>query len=175
MHAAINTLFMAFTLLSMIALAAACASSTPYAPMDGRYGYSDQKIEENRYRVAFHGNSSTSRETVENYLLFRASELTIEQGGDYFIVLERETEARTDYRTTTPAVYGYYRYGYFHFPYYAYGYPWGYEGTVREIRRYQAVAYILVYQGGKPEGDPRAFAARSVINNLTPYIERPIS
>ena len=44
------------------------------------YGFSEQRIEDDRYRITFRGNSSTSRETVENSLLYRAAELTVQTG-----------------------------------------------------------------------------------------------
>ena len=58
----------------------ACATATPYQPIGAggaSGGFSEQRIEANRYRVTFAGNSLTSRERVENYLLFRAAELPI--------------------------------------------------------------------------------------------------
>ena len=46
---------------------AACTTPTPYETVaENDYGYSEQKIEDNRYRVTFAGNSATKRETVEN-------------------------------------------------------------------------------------------------------------
>lgn len=162
-------------------LAAACATATPYAPAtDGRgYGFAEQKIEEGRFRITFRGNSSTSRETVENSLLFRAAELTLQGGFDHFVVEENDTEARTTYSTSAgPAFYG--RYGYGHpfyrpyrvFPYYAYGFGWGapYDSYTREITRYSAVAFVTMHNGEKPDDNPRAFDARDVIENLGPVV-----
>lgn len=162
-------------------LLAACATSTPYGPatQGGGYGFSEQQIEENRFRITFRGNSSTARETVENSLLYRAAELTVERGYDYFIVVERDTEAQTSYRGSSyPAFYGRYGFGhpfhhpYYAFPYYAYGFGWGYpyDTYAREIRRYSAVAFITMYQGEKPEDNPRAFNAREVLRNLGPIV-----
>ena len=58
---------------------AACATPTPYQPNvpgQGSYGgYSEFRVEPDRFRVNFQGNTLTSRETVEGYLLFRAAEL----------------------------------------------------------------------------------------------------
>ena len=52
--------------LSLLVLAA-CTTPTPYETVaENDYGYSEQKIEDNRYRVTFAGNSATKRETVEN-------------------------------------------------------------------------------------------------------------
>jgi hypothetical protein len=167
-------------------LMAACATATPYAPAasDRGYGFSEQQIEQGRYRITFRGNSSTARETVENSLLYRAAELTVQGGYDYFVVVENDTESRTNYSSTStyPGSYSpfYGRYGYGHgyygssyaFPYYAYGFGWGYpyDGFTREITRYSAVAFIAMYRGEKPEDDTRAFSAREVIKNLGPVV-----
>lgn len=162
-------------------IAAACATSTPYGPAEsGRgYGFSEQRIEQNRYRVTFRGNSLTSRETVENALLYRAAEVTLEQGYDYFVAIENDTEAKRTYSTTTePAFYGRYGWGYpfyrpyYGFPYYAYGFGWGYpyDSYTREITRYTAVAYVAMFKGEKPADNPQAFSAREVIDNLGPYV-----
>ena len=76
-----------FVVLAALALAA-CATATPYQPAarNGDYGYVERKIEDNRYTIQFNGNSITERETVESYLLFRAAELTLQHGFDYFVV-----------------------------------------------------------------------------------------
>ena len=73
-------------------LLAACAGKpTPYQAAQGGFGYSEQQIEENRYRVSFAGNSATSRPTIEDYLLYRAAELTVQTGHDWFQVVDRNT------------------------------------------------------------------------------------
>jgi len=164
-------------------LLAACATSTPYGPATGNnpYGFSDQKIEDNRYRIVFRGNSSTTRETVETFLLYRAAELTVESGFDYFIVSEQDTEANKRYSASpNPAFYGRYNYGFggpfcCAFPYYAYGWGWGspydYGGyDAREITRYTAIAFVTMHKGPKPADNPQAFDARSVMDNLRSYV-----
>ena len=58
----------------------ACATATPYQPMGAtgvRGGYADERISENRFRVAFAGNSVTSREQVEMSLLLRAAGIKV--------------------------------------------------------------------------------------------------
>lgn len=177
-------LLAAFAALSV----AACATSTPYGPATAKspYGFSDQKIEDNRYRIVFRGNSSTERETVETYLLYRAAELTLESGYDYFVVTEQDTEANRRYSTTgNPAFFGRYYYGYgpycCAFPYYAYGWGWGSpygpgfgsDFNTREITRYSAVAFVTMFKGQKPADDPQAFDARSVVENLRAYVVAP--
>ncbi|MEM8935050.1 MAG: hypothetical protein AAGC77_01425 [Pseudomonadota bacterium] len=165
---------------------AACATSTPYGPAaeGGGYGFSEQRIEQNRYRIMFRGNSLTSRETVENSLLYRAAELTLESGFDYFVAIENDTEVRSTFRRTTyPAFYGRYGYGYpfynrrYGFPYYAYGFGWGYpyDSYTQEITRYSAVAFITMHRGPKPEDNPQAFTANEVVNNLGAIVLGPTS
>jgi len=158
----------------------ACVTSTPYGPASGNnpYGFLDQKIEANRYRIVFRGNSSTTRETVETFLLYRAAELTVENGFDYFILTEQDTEANRSYATSPSApFYGRYSYGFAPyccaFPYYAYGWGWGspYGYDTREFTRYTAIAFVSMHKGQKPEDEPQAFDARSVLENLRSYVE----
>lgn len=161
---------------------AACATSTPYGPAtgDNPYGFTDQRIEENRYRIVFRGNSSTTREAVETFLLYRAAELTVQSGYDYFVVTEQDTEENRRYSTSpNPAFYGRYYYGYgpycCAFPYYAYGWGWGApyaDYSTREYTRYTAIAFVTMHKGTKPADDPQAFDARSVMDNLRAYVVR---
>jgi hypothetical protein len=72
-------------------LAGCAAAPTPYQAARNGFGYSEQQIEENRYRVSFVGNSATGRQTVEDYLLYRAAELTVQNGHDWFEVADRHT------------------------------------------------------------------------------------
>ncbi|MEE9329131.1 MAG: hypothetical protein V3V30_03270 [Parvularculaceae bacterium] len=162
--------------IALIAMAGfglgACATETPYGPSSegSGYGFSDQKIESNRYRVTFRGNSSTGRETVENYLLYRSAELTLKKGYDFFVVVEDDTEVAKTYRSTAPTYYGYRR----PFPYYGYGYGWGRgyrDVDIRESRRYSAIAYILMGKGDKPN-ERAAYNAADVKANLEGYISR---
>ncbi len=89
----------------------ACATATPYGPAgpQSRYGYSEQRVDADRYRVSFAGNSVTSREQVEMSLLLRAAELTLESGHDWFATVNRATDR--DVRLTgTPDPFYYDRY-----------------------------------------------------------------
>ena len=165
--------------LAALSMVAACASPTPYQAADGSSrGYAEQQIETNRFRLSFEGNSLTNRETVETYLLYRAAELTVEQGYDYFTVVTRATDEdtrvtssgwRSSYYSAFPV-----RYTYYH--------PrWGWHGwrdpfwddvSYRETTRYEASAEIFLGRGTKPD-DPNAFDARDVIANLADEIVRP--
>lgn len=161
-----------------LAVLAACATPTPYAPLSGAaYGYSEQTIEPDRVRLSFRGNSLTNRDVVESYLLYRAAEVTLERGFDHFIAVTRDTEV--DRRLSS---FG----GPFHpgfSPSYWYFSPrFGWRGRwdpfwddveLREITRYEASAEIVMGRGPKPEGDANAFDARQVRANLESRIRRP--
>ncbi len=149
---------------------AGCAEPTAYQAATERYGYSDQAIESNRYRVSFAGNSVTPRETVETYLLYRAAEVTRANGGDYFRVADRDTEVNTEYRTASfPSSHFLYgsRFFYRFDSFYVSG------GQSRSIKRYKAFADILVLTGEKPADDAQAYDARDLIEKLGPSVVRP--
>ena len=170
----------------------ACATATPYQPAGpGRAGgYAEQRLENDRYRVSFSGNSVTSREEVEMGLLLRAAELTSESGFDWFATVNRATDRDTRFQTLGPSYPGYgyspySRYGGYWGPswrYYGRGYwsPWGdpfwgrQDFDVRQIDRYEATSEIVMGRGAKPAGDPNAFDAREVIANLGSHITRPM-
>lgn len=171
----------------------ACETATPYQPLHapGTHasgGYSDQQIEANRWMVSFKGNDLTSRQTVERYLLFRAAELTLQHGSDWFTTVDRNTERKTDYVGFNDPFYagwggywgpswGLYRRGYgWGYGYGGYGGGFGGFGgdvDIQQVSQYQANAEILLGRGPKPAGDRRAFDARAVIDHLRATIEVP--
>ena len=57
---------------------------TPYQKMGLGGGYSDMALSEDTYKVTFRGNSDTSQEYVQNMLLRRCAEITIQNGYKYF-------------------------------------------------------------------------------------------
>lgn len=155
--------------LSAALALAGCASPTPYQPADGGFGYRQQQLEENRYRISFSGNSLTPRETVQNYLLYRAAEVTVESGHDYFVFAEDNLERSTRYYgTVNPGIGG--RLNRFDDPF---GDPF-FPATVRArpIDEYRAFADILMFSGQKPADNPRAYDAHDVLNRLGPTIVR---
>lgn len=80
---------------SAIALTA-CASLAPYGAQVGPsgQGYSEQRIENDRYRVAYRGVGEPG--PVADYALLRAAELTTQQGYDWFEVTQRYIDGRPD-------------------------------------------------------------------------------
>ena len=112
-------------LAASVAVLSACATSTPYqaASKPGGFdGFSQTMIENDRARVTFGGNSLTDRETVENYLLYRAAELAVERGFESFTLNERETEEKKRVNVS-PALGGVYD-PYFDYSFYRPSYGW---------------------------------------------------
>lgn len=179
----------------LILTAGGCAMrSTPYQPLHSaseiQGGYSDIRLDETHYRVTFSGNRLTSRERVESYLLFRAAELTLLNGYDYFVIEDREVEHQIErqlrrdpfYDPWYSSYYGYWRpywryyrrdYGWYHwYPYY--GDPfWADRYDTRTIERFEATADIRLGRGTPPNGNLRAMDAREVRDRLAPQIEYP--
>lgn len=153
-----------------IGVIACTTSPTPFQAADGGFGYSSQQIEDDRYRVSFAGNSATPRETVENYLLFRAAEITLESGNDYFTVVNKDIEAYGS-GSASPRV--------------GVGMGSGVSDNVGigiglstflgdgPSPRYTAYADILVREGEKPAGDPDTYDARDLIERLRPSLVLP--
>ena len=84
-------LIIAASLLSL----AACATAvgTAYGPADAKgYGYTETRIEQDRYRITFAGDGATAPELVEDYALLRAAELAIENGYDWFRIIGRSVD-----------------------------------------------------------------------------------
>jgi len=176
--------------LLMVAAAAllvsACATSTAYAPagFNGqRGGYAEQRLESDRFRVSFAGNSVTSREQVEMGLLLRAAEITAENGYDWFSTVERATDRDVTYSSFGDPFYRPYSrlwgpsWRYYHRGLWSrWNDPfWGRNDfDVREIDRYEATAEIVLGRGAKPAGDANAFDAREVIANLGGRVTRPM-
>ena len=172
----------------------ACATPTPYQPRPAGSsysgGYSEQRLEGDRWRVVFAGNSLTSRETVEGYLLFRAAELTIQQGYDWFSIVDRNTERKGyTYLEPDPLYHPWYGPGYGWWrPSWRYWGPgpgwstwdpywggpfWADRVDVRTVERFEASAEVFMGKGPKRADDARAFDARQVIANLQPRIQYP--
>jgi hypothetical protein len=171
---------LATALVASAALLAACESGpTPYQPgaaNSSDRGYSESKIENDRYRISFKGNSLTDRETVENYMLYRAAELTLQSGYDTFTIVNRDVDK--DSRTRQ---YGGYMGTRLSYTYFVPGYGWmgAYEpywtpSRYDQVTRYEAFAEIVMSRGAK-SADPNAFDARQVSQNLANQIQRPSS
>ncbi|HEX9790508.1 MAG TPA: hypothetical protein VGA60_07585 [Kiloniellales bacterium] len=154
-------------------LAACAVPPTPYQPrLDGR-GYVEQQLDSRTWRVEFAGNTVTPRETVENYLLYRAAEIMLFGGFDKFVILEKEIERNVDYQ-------GYGGYGpsfgggFFHNRRFGYGLggSYGPEGYYARVS-YSGYATIRTLQGGPVPADAVVYNASELVQQLGPTIRLP--
>ena len=160
--------------VAFAALLSACVTPTPYQPAPPQgFGFTEERLDQNRYRVSFRGNSLTPRETVEDYLLYRSAELALQNGFDHFIMVGRDTEAKTSYRYWVDS-YGGRGWFYHGFPGWRHGpwdRPWAYD--VQPVTTYSATAEILFIKGPREDGEVRAFDAREVLVQVGPRVVRP--
>jgi len=81
---------------------AGCA--TGYQRQGWTGGYSDSQLQQDVFRVSFKGNAFVSREKVQDYMLLRCAELTIEKGFDYFIIVDEDNYSQISSYTTPTTV-----------------------------------------------------------------------
>jgi len=149
-----------------------CATATPYQPVTKGLGYAEQRLETTRYRISYTGNSATPREVVENYVMYRAAEVTLNNGYDWFLIADQVT--RADPRKSGGGTSGGVGLGI--------GGGSGNFGTGISIslgkilsggsEAYDAQMDILVSKGAKPADNARAFDARQLKANLEGQIQR---
>ena len=96
-----------FKIASLIATAlilASCAAPPKYHPEHEGTGFTEERVSEKVFRVAFSGDEDMSREMVEDMLLLRMAELTEISGMDHFTVVIDETVCETEVKTSPNTV-----------------------------------------------------------------------
>lgn len=83
-----------FYLAAVLGLTA-CASQSAYRPAEDAHdhGYYSQAVGNGKYVAGYNGSSTMSENLVKDYALFHAAELTMQQGKDWFRVVERESRS----------------------------------------------------------------------------------
>ncbi|MEO1787347.1 MAG: hypothetical protein AAFR41_10025 [Pseudomonadota bacterium] len=155
-------------LIAGLAMLSACATPTPYQPANNSgFGYTEQQLEGDRWQLTFSGNSSTDRSIVEQYLLFRAAEITDQQGFDVFRVVQREVDTESRFTTTGNGFGG-------GFNRHGFGGVGGFATfSTNERRNFEAIAEIKLESGEPGEEDDTAYVADEVLQTLSGAIVRP--
>lgn len=134
------------------ALLCACASQAGYQARgeNSRYGYAEVQIEQTRMLISYRGDTTTPRETVEMYLLYRAAETTLEHGHDYFVVAGHtfDKQSRVERTAVRP------RFG----------------STYREVSNHNAAIDIVMRDGERPPALAHAYDARTIRASLGPRV-----
>lgn len=79
--------------ISLVTLSAACliaGCATAYQPDGVSGGYSDKVLAGNTAQVTFRGNRLTTPATVDDFLLRRCAEVTLQDGYNYFVVAQKD-------------------------------------------------------------------------------------
>ena len=157
---------------ALLGLSACVSQPAPYAPKTPgtSTGYTDEQLTSDRYRVTFTGNSATDRQRVEDYLLLRAAQVTVNAGHNWFLFDTRSTQARTTYMSTFTGWPGWHGYGW-----YWHSWAWGppYAATSRPITRYQAYAEIVLLTDAQASKETHAINAHEIIQHLEPAAVPP--
>lgn len=182
--------------LLLCASVGSCAHPTPYQAQSAssaiRGGYAEEELSPGHYRVSFSGNSYTSRETVESYMLYRAAELTLNRGFDWFVTVDRETERKVTRRIGADPFYRpwygppydvwlpYWRYrvrgsGWYSWNPYDADPFWADRFDERVIEEFEATVEIRMGTGAMPAGDGHPYDARQVIADIGPRVVRETS
>ena len=159
-----NRLTLPILAVSALALSA-CASLAPYGAKGGPggQGFSEQRIESDRYRVTYDGVGAPG--PVADMALLRAADLTVQSGYDWFEVVQRWTDGRPDgaggVRPSVSIGAGSGRYG----GYSASGVGVGLGFDISGPQPTSTTLEILMGRGARPDR-PDAYDARQVRDNL---------
>ena len=149
-----------FCIAALAVFLSAC--STPYGKYGILGGYTDTRIDENTFSISNDTNGFTSQQTTSMQALYRAAELTIENGFDFFVIGDSQknstgmamimpgtTQSTTTYGTTrttsTPT-------------------------TAVPMFFPNSTLVFKTFKGVKPEGAPNAYDARAVMRFLGPQL-----
>ena len=86
-------------------LVASCAAPGPtgYRGLTGKFGYVDERVGDDTWRVVYYANTETPRTRVDQLALYRAAELARERGARHFAVMEKDFEREEEQRSIRDA------------------------------------------------------------------------
>jgi hypothetical protein len=152
-------------LLVPVVLAACAVTPTVYGPAATAtsVGWRETRIEADRFRVSFRANADLKADEVEDLALRRAAEITLDNGGDWFRVVNRFTDriGGTSGGGTSVGVGG--STG-------SYGSGVGVGVSIDltpDRRQYESSMEIVIGRGEKP-ADARVYGARDLMANTAP-------
>lgn len=157
-------------------LAAVCialtlsACATPYGKYGLLGGFTDARIDDNTFSISVDTNGFTSQQTTSMQALYRAAELTVENGFDYFFIASNANNSTSmamaipgsSTSNTTINAYG--------STAYARTTTTSTPTTVMPMVFPNSTLIVKSFKGTKPEGATNAYDARAVIKYLGPQI-----
>jgi len=163
---------------------AACVTPTVYAPANPAsrtaVGFSEYRIENNRYRVTFQGGGGAPERQVADYALLRAAEITLRDGYDWFQVVDRfggvagsaSSGPRLSVGAGSSSGSGYGRYGGYGYSGSGVGIGLGTSVNLGGGPAYAHTIEILTGRGVKPTS-PDVYDARGVAAAIAPNAPGP--
>lgn len=76
------------TIVIALLLAAGCATGYHESNLAG--GFSDTQLQDDTFRVYFHGNAFTTPEQMSDYTMLRAAEVALDHGFKFFVVADEK-------------------------------------------------------------------------------------
>lgn len=163
--------------LCLFLLAACEAMPTPYEPAseEGGFGLSEAQIDGETWRISFAGNEYTTREQVENSVLYRAAEIASGAGADGFLVLKEELESdllyeRLGYRQFAHPYFGFRSFGRRHYGFSSFPSRRVYPYRTRQFTSYTSSVRVRLFSGEPPEGLGTPYNATALLKTLRPAI-----
>jgi hypothetical protein len=159
---------------------AACATPTVYAPVSPTshgVGFSEYKIENNRYRVTFQGGEGAPEQQVNDYVFLRAAEITLRDGYDWFQVIDRYGERSGSPYSSGPRVsigVGGGNYGYHSGVGVGVGTSFPIGGATNSGAAFSRTIEIVEGRNPRP-ANPDVYDARQVAASLAPNAPRPVA
>jgi hypothetical protein len=147
-----------------------CGCATPYGKYGLAGGYTDVRIDENTFSISVDNNGYTSQQTTSMHALYRAAELTVENGFDYFIIATGASNPKSGVMalpgssTSNTTISGY-----------------GPSASARTTTTYGPTMFVPVvfpnaamviksFRGTKPDNVSNAYDARTVMKYVGPQI-----
>jgi len=81
--------------LLAIVLVSLAACATPYGKYGALGGYTDSRIDENTFTISVDTNGFTSQQTTSMHAMYRAAELTVENGFDFFVIANTANDSKS--------------------------------------------------------------------------------
>ncbi len=118
-------------------------------------GYSETQIQKDMFQISYKCKDATTYDAIKGLFVYRCAEITLQNGYDYFIVIEKKDITTEDFGVMASA--GRRRY----------------DASLRSVNAPGATVLIKLKHGKKPEEDMKAFDAREILTHVGPKIKQP--
>ncbi len=86
------------SIVMLVLYLAGCA--TAYQKQGATGGYSSTQLDTNVFQVTFKGNGYTAKDRASDFALLRSAEITLENGFEYFVIVEAQQFSKNSSYTT---------------------------------------------------------------------------